>query len=408
MYSETTTLLKLAECSRFYRIMQGGMSSGKTIASLMALVGYAEENPGKFITIATDTVPNLRDGAGRDLRNLLDGTNRRPYYSYRATENTWTVKGNGSQIQLLAMDDPLKARGSRRDVLYVNEANRLRYDTFDQLASRTRDFVMLDFNPSGRFWAHDELLRHYRSECDYFITTYKDNEALSPREVRNIERHDHNSNWWRVYGLGQIGELENNIYSGWVTVDSIPEDARLLIYGLDFGDHPDPTAMVGIWRKNEDYYIEQLVYQSDTLVSTLGGMIEDIVHSHGDRPIICDYGGGGGTLIRELQSRGLQAVPADKSAAKGESSVLEGISELQQLRNVHIVGKDLEREYLSYQHRTTKKGVVLPTPQDGNDHLMDATRYGYHVWHRDDMETRASLERASMYSSAIENEESVW
>ena len=405
---KTTTYRKLLNLTKFYRILQGGMSSGKTIACLMYALVYAQNYDGRLFTIATDTVPNLRNGASRDWERVLAESNERNNFDYRATENIWTYKPTGTRIEFLALDDPLKARGARRDALYVNEANRLRYDTFDQLASRTRDFVIIDFNPSGRFWAHDELLRHYRSECDFFITTYKDNEALSPREVRNIERHDHNSNWWRVYGLGQIGELENNIYSGWVTVDSIPEDARLLIYGLDFGDHPDPTAMVGIWRKDDDYYIEQLVYQADTLVSTLGGMIEDIVHSHGDRPIICDYGGGGNTLIRELQSRGLQAVPADKSAAKGESSVLEGISELQQLRNVHIVGKDLEREYLSYQHRTTRQGVVLPTPQDGNDHLMDATRYGYHTWHRDDMETRASLERASMYSDAIESEETVW
>ena len=90
----------------------------------------------------------------------------------------------------------MKARGARRDALYVNEANRIGYETFDQMASRTRRFVILDYNPSSRFWVHDELLAKYKGETDFQISTYLDNEALSASEIRNIERHDHASNWW--------------------------------------------------------------------------------------------------------------------------------------------------------------------------------------------------------------------
>lgn len=403
-YMETTTLKRLLDWERFYRIMQGGMSSGKTESALIALIGYAQSYSGKRITITTDTYRNLTDGAHHDFKHILQEQKLDKWFDYRATDRIYTYIPNGSQIEFMAMDDPMKARGARRDVLYVNEANRIQYDTFDQLASRTRDFVIIDYNPSSRFWAHDELLAKYRDECDFGISTYMDNEALSDSEVRNIERHDRTSNWWRVYGLGQIGELEDNIYSGWKTVSELPEDANLCIYGLDFGDHPDPTAMVGIWRTADAWYFKQLLYQADTLVSDLGSMIESIVDSNGDRPIVCDYGGGGSTLIRQLQSQNLQAIPADKSAPSGGSSVLLGISELQQCRNVHIIGKDIEREYLSYQHRKTAGGVVLPAPKDGNDHLMDALRYGFHLYSNDEAERQESLARARLYADGTPGE----
>ena len=100
---QTTTLTKLLACDRFYRVMQGGMSSGKTFAALCAIIGFAEENPHTLSTIVTDTVPNLRNGAERDFRHILHDTGRVDYYSYSATRNIWTVKGNGSQIEFLAL-----------------------------------------------------------------------------------------------------------------------------------------------------------------------------------------------------------------------------------------------------------------------------------------------------------------
>ena len=405
MPAQTTTLTNLLACDRFYRVMQGGMSSGKTFAALCAIIGFAEENPHTLSTIVTDTVPNLRNGAERDFRHILHDTGRVDYYSYSATRNIWTVKGNGSQIEFLALDDPMKARGARRDALYVNEANRIGYETFDQMASRTRRFVILDYNPSSRFWVHDELLTKYRSETDFRISTYVDNEALSESEIRNIERHDRHSNWWRVYGLGQLGELENNIYTGWQRLDGIPQSGELLGYGLDYGNSPDPTAMVALWRSEGMIIFEQVFEHANLLNSQLTELIHMAVSQRGDRPIICDYGGGGAALIEELQRAGLQAVNADKRAG----SVLAGIDMVRQIPHVGYVGADLEREYLAYQHRVKRgSGEILPTPQDGNDHLLDALRYGWYVLHADEVEREASLLRASMYGEDDDGVGEAW
>ena len=402
---QTTTLTNLLDCDRFYRVMQGGMSSGKTFAALCAIIGFAEENPHTLSTIVTDTVPNLRNGAERDFRSILSNTKRMSVYAYSATRNIWTVKGNGAQIEFLALDDPMKARGARRDALYVNEANRIGYETFDQMASRTRCFVILDYNPSSRFWVHDELLAKYRDETDFQISTYLDNEALSASEIRNIERHDRTSNWWRVYGLGQLGELENNVYKGWQRLDNLPPSRELIGYGLDYGNSPDPTAMVALWRSQDMIIFEQVFEHGNLLNSQLTELIRLAVTERGDRPIICDYGGGGAALIEELQRAGLQAVNADK----GAGSVLAGIDMVRQIPHVGYVGADLEREYLAYQHRVKRgSGEVLPTPQDGNDHLLDALRYGWYVLHADELEREASLRRASMYEEDDDGMGGAW
>ena len=393
-YALTTTARKLAGCERFYRIMQGGMSSGKTIAALMVILSYAMKYRNKLVTVATDTAPNLREGALRDWKSLLDDTNLIYRFEVKLTTNEYVYRATNTTVEFIALDDPFKARGARRDVLYVNEANRLRQDTFDQLSSRTRDFVVIDFNPSSRFWAHD-LVEQYPDDCDFFITTYKDNEALSESERLNIERHDHKSNWWRVYGLGQIGELENNVYKGWQKIDVLPTDAQLIAYGLDYGSSPDPTALIAMYRTKESIVFAECMEQSNLLNSQICDLISHEIDMRGDKPIYCDYGGGGASLINELTQHGIMAVNADKSSG----SVLEGINEIQNIPHVQYMGKNLEREYLAYQHRVKKgSGEILPTPQDGNDHLMDALRYAYHSWHHDDMIRQASLARARLYT----------
>ena len=406
-YAQTTTLIKLAAASDSPLIlMPGGTRSGKTIATLMYLTTISERTQDNLIGITTDTAPALRDGAFRDFHNLLRGTRRETEFEENKTDRIFTNRYTHTQIQFFALDDEMKARGSARDYLYVNEANRISWETFEQLHIRTRVQTICDWNPSSRFWAYDQYIDNPKATgYQTFTTTYQDNEALDPRIVNNIENHDRQSNWWRVYGLGQLGELENNIYKGWQRLDNLPPSRELIGYGLDYGNSPDPTAMVALWRSEGMIIFEQVFEHGNLLNSQLTELIRLAVSERGDRPIICDYGGGGAALIEELQRAGLQAVNADK----GAGSVLAGIDMVRQIPHVGYVGADLEREYLAYQHRVKRgSGEVLPTPQDGNDHLLDALRYGWYVLHADEMEREASLLRASMYEEDDDGMGGAW
>lgn len=368
-YSVTSTLEKLQALTARIWVVQGGTSAGKTIAILLYLLNWAIEHPGKVISIVSDTFPNLRKGAMRDFLSICRETNIDKIAQWNKTESTLTLP-NGTIIEFFSTD-MLGALGARRDLLYINEANRISWDTFSQLEVRTREQVILDFNPVSEFWAHTELINNPdRSDVEFLKVTYLDNESLDDATVKAIEmrRGDGTSNWWRVYGLGEIGSLEGNVYEGWMSIDEVPKDARLVRYGLDFGFSHDETAMVSVWECEDGRtVIREEIYQR----GILGSQYAKILKSHNiDPSVLIVADGARPEIIAEIEKVGYRIIAADKNAG----SVKRGIDRVQQ-RRICYIGKNLEREFLTYAWRKKRSGEVLDEPMDGNDHLMDALRY---------------------------------
>lgn len=358
----------------FYKVIQGGMRAGKTVAIMIVLVGYAESYANSKITVVGQSYGHLKDGALDDFKKIMRETNRWDDESFNKTELNYEFR-NGSVIQFRSIDK-MKAHGLARDVLFVNEANAFSYDTFDQLASRTEDFVIIDYNPTSKFWAHEELVEgKHKSRTSFTILTYKDNEALSPQIIENIESHkpkegEEPSNYWVVYGLGQIGTLEGNVYSGWSedTCDHIRQMGKLVRYGLDFGFSNDETAMVAVYEMSDGKVgIVEKLYRKGMLGSDYGEMFRrlDI-----DPNVLIVADSARPEIIAEIQKDGFRCIGADKNPG----SVLRGIDRVAQ-RQIIYHGANLKREYLSYAWRKKRSGEVLDEPEDGNDHLMDATRY---------------------------------
>lgn len=356
----------------FYKVVQGGASASKTFSIMILLIGYAESYPNSLITVAGMTYNHLATGTMRDLKKILQETNRWVGDNFNKANKIYTFE-NGSQIEFLSTDN-MTSRGPRRDVLFVNEANGLDYETFDQLATRTRDFVILDYNPSAKFWAHEELIEKKPERTTFLCLTYLDNEALSKQERENIESRkpkpgEEPSNWWVVYGLGNIGTLEGNVYSGWqeASVEDIRK-GRLVRYGLDFGFSNDESAMVAIYDLGDNIIgIEEILYKK----GILGSEYAEILMSHNVDPnvlIVADSARP--EIIAEIKAKGFRCVGADKNAG----SVKRGIDRVSQ-KQVLYNGEHLKREYLSYAWRKKRSGEILDEPQDGNDHLVDALRY---------------------------------
>lgn len=372
----TTALNKIEELilePTFYKVIQGGMRAGKTVAIMMLLTGYAESYPNSKITVVGQSYNHLKDGAIDDFKKIMQGTNRWEDDKFNKSELNYEFI-NGSVMQFRSIDK-MKAHGLSRDVLFVNEANAFTYETFDQLASRTTDFVIVDYNPTSKFWAHEELVEgKHKDRTSFIILTYKDNEALSKQIVENIESHkpqngEEPSNYWTVYGLGQIGSLEGNIYQGWEEVS--PEElhkGKLVRYGLDFGFSNDESALVAIYELEGNITgIEELVYQK----SILGSQYANILMSQNVDPnvlIVADSARP--EIIAEIKANGYRIIGADKNAG----SVKRGIDRVSQ-RQIKYCGKNLKKEYLSYAWRKKRTGEIIDEPQDGNDHLMDALRY---------------------------------
>lgn len=357
----------------FYKVIQGGMSAGKTYATLTLLISYCQSYDDSLVTVVGLSYPHLEAGSIRDFTKIMKEVNIWEDDRWNKSAKIYTFP-NGSILEFKSIDR-MSARGPRRDVLFVNEANGISWDTFQELAGRTKDFVIIDYNPSSKFWAHERLVEGLSSDTTMLILTYKDNEALTAREVTNIESHkpkpgEEPSNWWVVYGLGQIGSLEGNIYSGWSPVASaeIEQTGKLVRYGLDFGFSNDESAMVAVYEMPDGKLgLVEKLYKKGILGSQYGAELK----ARGIDPnvlIVADSARP--EIIAEIQKAGFRCIGADKNAG----SVLRGIDRVSQ-RQIVYCGDDLKREYLSYAWRKKRSGEILDEPEDGNDHLMDALRY---------------------------------
>lgn len=370
-YCETTALETIRAMQARIRVVQGGTSAGKTIAILLDELNEAIEQAGILTSIVTDSMPNLRRGAMRDFLKICQATNVLAVADWNKASSTLTLP-NGSVVEFFSVD-MLGALGARRDRLFINEANRISWDTFSQLEPRTRQKITLDFNPVNEFWAHTELVNNpaFADAVDFARLTYKDNEALDGGIITSIERRrgDGTNNWWRVYGLGEIGSLEGNVYEGWepATLDEIKQ-GKLIRYGLDFGFSNDETALVAVYELADGRLgLVELYYKAGLLpsqyVPTLEGLGVDhsvLIVADSARP----------EIAAELKRGGFRVIGALKNAG----SVARGIARVQE-RQIVYCGKNLEREFLTYAWRKKRTGEILDEPEDGNDHLMDAVRY---------------------------------
>lgn len=364
-YKATTSTRKLLTLQKRIRGVAGGTSAGKTISILQILIDYAQSTRNELISVVSESFPHLRRGAIRDFLNIMQEQGYYDDTAWSRGEYTYTFP-TGSKIEFFSADMPGKVRGPRRDVLFINEANNVDYESFDQLRVRTRKVIWLDWNPTNEFWWYTEVAPHY--DHDFLTLTYKDNEALDQTIIDDIESHKHNKNWWQVYGLGQLGEVEGRIYSGWTIIEDIPPEARLERRGLDFGYANDPSTIVDIYYYNGAFVLDERLYRKGMTNKQLADYLNVIEQA--STLVFADSAEP--KSIDEIASYGVPIVPAQK----GPGSITQGISYIQDQR-ILVTKRSLNliKEYRNYLWTTDRDGKVQPVPEPGNDHCLDAVRY---------------------------------
>ena len=349
-------------------MIQGGSSAGKTIATLLLLIDTAQSSNGKTISVVSESFPHLRKGAIKDFLSIM---RNHGYYKdalWNKTESTYTFE-TGSRMEFFSADQPGKVRGPRRDILFVNEANEISYETFTQLSIRTNEYIFIDFNPVSEFWVHSEIIPS--QEHDFAILTYRDNEGLSDAIVKDIESRKGNKYFWTVYGLGQIGEIEGRIYKDWQIIDEIPHEARLERRGLDFGYTNDPSALVAIYYWNGGYVLDEEMYRKGMNNKQIADLILNL---QPQCMVLADSAEP--KSIDEIRSYGVQILPAKK----GPGSVQQGIQFVQGKRiSVTKRSVNIIREYRNYMWKPDKDGIISKEspPEHLYSHSMDAIRYGF-------------------------------
>jgi phage terminase large subunit len=374
MFQETTAYKKIVKLNKRIRGIAGGTSASKTISILQWLIDASQHYKGNLTSsVVSETMPHLKRGAIRDFLNIMQ---EHGYFDDSRWNKTdfiydFSDKSGRKILEFFSADQPAKVRGPRRDILFINEANNVPYETFTQLEIRTRKIIWLDWNPVSEFWfyANEEGERPVkeREDCDFIVLTYKDNEALDLASVKTIEMRKGNKNWWKVYGEGLLGDAEGRIYKGWNQLDEIPDEARLKRKGLDFGYTNDHSGLVDIYVWNNAFILDELMYRKGMSNKDLA----DVIKQGDDALVVADSAEP--KSIDEIASYGISII----GSQKGPGSVLQGIQYVQD-QTIYVTKRSLNiwKEYRNYLWLTDKNGKIINEPQDFMDHLMSAIRYG--------------------------------
>ena len=364
-YIITTATKKISQLTKRLRGLQGGTSAGKTIGAIEYLIDLSQTDEVPTLTsIVSESFPHLRRGAMRDFESIMKVQGYWNDELYDKTNSVYTFE-TGSKIEFFSVEQSEKVRGARRDRLFINEANNIKFSAFEELEVRTKDFIILDWNPVSEFYWHTEIIGK-RTDAEQITLTYLDNEGLSKDIIDSIEQRRERSNWWRVFGLGLLGEHEGKIYRDWQIIDEIPHEAKLERYGVDFGYSNDPTAIIALYYYNGGYIIDEITYQK----GLSNKQIADILLNKEKQLVIADSAEP--KSIDEINSYG---VPIS-GAEKGKDSVSHSIQMVQEQR-ISMTSRSLNviREYRNYLWQTDKQGKVLNIPEDHFKHSMDAIAY---------------------------------
>lgn len=346
---------------------KGGTRSSKTWSTLqlLHLICVNSEKP-LVISCVAATLPMVKRGMMRDFKQMLIAENEWDENAFNKSECTYTYP-NGCIIEFFGVDNASKVHGSARDILFVNEAQTIPREIFRQLDIRTRKKVVIDFNPVRKFWGETEFVG------DRYITihsTYKDNPYLSKEQIGAIEKNKEDANWWRIYGEGETGGVEGNVYPSYEVIEAMPETFTGRCLGLDFGFVNDPTAIVDIRFQGWDLYVDLLCYET----GLLNASIADYLTSNMLHRLITVCDNAEQKSIVELQQRRIKAIPC----VKGRGSVAGGIAQVKQFR-LHVTKRSVKLldELDNYKFiKDEATDTYTNETIDAWNHALDALRYG--------------------------------
>ena len=349
-------------------VNQGGSRSGKTYSILQLLILVkAFEEKNQVFSIVRKSMPALRATAMRDFFDILRAHDLYDQQNHNKTENTYVL--NENLFEFMSLDQPQKKRGAKRTFLFLNEANELSLEDWIQLSMRTEKQIFIDYNPSmDEHWIYETVIP--REDCTYIHSTYLDNIQFLPeevvREIENLKSID--KNYWRIYGMGEIGQIKGLVLTNWEPVETFPEACQWISYGMDFGFTNDPTVIVKVGMQGGEIWIDELLYSRGLTNQDIVSAMTKLEINKGD-DIIADNQP---QSIYEIRKEGFNIRPT----FKGANSIITGIDILKRFKiNVTKRSVNLIRELKNYKWKEDAMGKSMNQPVDKFNHAIDALRY---------------------------------
>jgi phage terminase large subunit len=377
MIQQTTALRKISGLKKRIKVIRGGQGAGKTISILILLINHASSKANKEILIVSEELTKMRLTVIKDFVKVMQSSGI--YNENRFIGGTLYRFKNGSFIKFIGLDKEDIGKGLRCDIAYFNEVNKIDFESYRQVASRANK-IFCDYNPDAEFFIDKEVIG--RDDCDFLQLTYADNELLDENERKEILSYkdkgynpdgtilnEYWANLWNVYGLGNIGSLRGVVFSNWTDIEQLPQEAKLLGYGADWGFTNDPTTLIGIYKWNGQYIFDEIIYQKGLVNSEIANMYK----AKGvDRSVTIWGDSAEPKTIQDISNYGYRI----KGADKGKDSVMFGISLMQEQK--FLVTKqstNLIKELRSYIWDTDRSGKQINKPIDAYNHGIDSLRY---------------------------------
>ncbi len=353
-------------------VNRGGTRSSKTysLAQLFIVELFSGEN--KILSVVRKSFPALRATALRDVVDILQKTGLYPLVQHNKTENI--IKHGTNILEFFSLDNEQKVRGRKRTHLWLNEANECSFEEWMQLIFRTSGRAFLDFNPDDiNCWINTELEQkrlHTQGDVEVIVSTYKDNTFLDPVTIAEIEYLQENDpEYWKIFGMGEYGSISGQVFKNYTVVSQLPDEAKLVGYGLDFGFSNDPTALVEVRLGDGKLFVHEHLYQTGLTNPDIVAHFDALRLQRFDE-ILADAAEP--KSIEEIYRLGYNV----KSAPKGPDSINLSIDILRRYPLcITTASLNLIKELRSYKWQTDKNGITVNKPVDFNNHAIDALRY---------------------------------
>ena len=361
-------------------VIRGGQGASKTV-SIIELLIQSLCSATKEATILSSELSKMKRTVIRDYKKICkDWGILENEHDFNKSESKHEYF-NGSYLDFLGADVNDVGKGFRRDILYINEADKMDVDTAVQFISRA-SLTIIDYNPDSLFWGDD-----YINENNFITLTFEDNEYLADSEVKSILDYKNKgffnidlptesifgdgniknkywSNKWRVYGLGLVGNLDGIVFDNWDVIDSVPSGARLVGIGLDFGYTNDPTAAVEVYKYNGKRILNEIIYRTGMLNGDIAKVLPKNTYIYADSAEP--------KSIEEIRRTGVNIMPV----TKGADSIMFGIQTMQtQEYLITSKSKNVINEFQKYIWQKDKRGDTQNKPIDKYNHAIDAIRY---------------------------------
>lgn len=358
--------------------LQGSTRSSKTWSALQALNVVASKSKKKRkISVVSESLPHLKAGAIADFENMLteEGTWRDSQWHDTNKRYSYT-KG---AIEFFSASDMGRVTGPSRDWLYVNEGINVEWKVYQQLAARTTEVIIVDFNPAYEFWFHTNLMNnpdYPPGAIKLLKSTYRDNDMLSKAQVMDIESNRNiDPEWWKVYGEGELGTGQGLVWHNWDQVDELPPRAtwEQAFIVIDFG-WTAPTAIELMVRIGDEVWVDELGYGPNMDNRQIAQIIKDAGYgslSIGRLDVICDSAEP--KSIAELKTNGVHAMPTTSKEIELGLQIAKRYKKHYTRRSLGTIAENRQ-----YRYPLLADGITYGTvPIKKHGHAKDAERYGF-------------------------------